>query len=286
MASLNDLAKKVRNTKNRQSQGFLRTESLNTDGTSYAITTVNKSSGYFQINDEDLSGDADFTQGYEIYVDGSTDNDGAYHVSNVVTGDFDGEGDADDTRIFVRETIENGDANDGTIYTDKDYDYRNVGRIMDSSFNAEPVASDADQDGRESSQLFDVTLSFTMMQTSNEELSLLTDLALPDSEGGRFYANGHYIYFSGTNQVSTADVNAAVVDDPDFRKDGALSFGTGAGELDDPNGMLFENVLFKPSAEIDLSGEASMLPIEFTGRLPLSEVGSLDNDQTITISPS
>ena len=166
------------------------------------------------------------------------------------------------------------------------YEFRNVGRIMDSSFNSEPVASDADQDGRESSQLFDITVSFTMMQAANEELSLLTDLALPTDATN--YPNGHSLYFSGDNQLSTTELNSALNGDnePDY-----TVLGDDSSEPADPNGFYFKNVLLKPSAEIDLSGETSMLPIEFTGRVPLDVFLDFDDDSVedgnhINISPT
>jgi len=166
------------------------------------------------------------------------------------------------------------------------YEFENVGRIMDSSFNAEPVASDADQDGRESSQLFDITVSFTMMQASNEELSLLTELALPTDETN--YPNGHSIYFSGDNQLQTSTLNSNLTTDehPDY-----TVFGDTTTDPSDPDGVYFRNILLKPSAEIDLSGETSMLPIEFTGRLPLSafegfDDNSLEDGNHINVSPA
>jgi len=284
MASLSDLAKKIRNTVNRQSQAFLRVESLDKDGDSYSIDEVDTSGDTFTVYDVDLSSDNKFTQGYYIYVDGSTGNDRRYEISSVATGDFDNEADTTDSRISVVESVEDSTAA-GTIYPDKDYEYTNMGRIMDASFNAESVTSDADQDGRESTQLYDVTVSFTLMQSSNEELSLLPDLAMPDTHGYRFYGNGHYVYFSGDNQTATSDVNAAITNDPDPSLDGTLTFGSSVGQLDDPQGLLFQNVLLNPGTEIDLSGDQGMIPIEFTGRIPLDEVVTLDSDQTITISP-
>ena len=166
------------------------------------------------------------------------------------------------------------------------YEFENMGRITDSSFNAEPVASDMDQDGRESSQLFDITVSITMMQASNEELSLLEELALPTDSTN--YANGHSIYFSGDNQLSTSELNNNLNtnDHPDY-----TVLGDTSSSPSDPNGIYFRNVLLKPSAEVNLSGETSLIPFEFTGRLPLSafsgfDDNSLEDGNHINVSPT
>jgi len=160
--------------------------------------------------------------------------------------------------------------------SEKDFEFVNMGRIMGGSFNAEPIASDADQDGRESSQLFNITVSFTMMQASNEEMSLLSELALPSDATN--YPNGHTLYFSGS-KLLTSDLNASLtsgvsgVDDdlPDY-----TVLGTDGG-VEDPDGLLFKNVLLKPGAEISLDSETSLLPVEFTGRLPLDALSGFDD---------
>lgn len=166
--------------------------------------------------------------------------------------------------------------NDGGSPAAIEYSYANFGRFMNASFSSEPVTSSADQDGRESSQLFNITVTFALMQTSNEELSLLSELALPDGGTLDRYANGHTIYFSGDNQVTTSDMNNAV-----DSSTGDLDMGT----LSDPDGLLFENVLLKPSPDIDLTGEESSIGLEFTGIVETQELDDLDTTQTITVSP-
>jgi len=150
-----------------------------------------------------------------------------------------------------------------------------------SSSSSDSIASSGDQDGRESAQLFDITVSLALMQTSNLELSLLSELAMPDPGELDRYLNGHTLYFSGDNQVTTADVNNAL-----DTATGELSFGTNAGELDDPDGLLFKNVLFKPSPDIDLAGDESSIGLEFTGTVETQELEGLENTQTINISPA
>lgn len=166
--------------------------------------------------------------------------------------------------------------NDGGSPASIVYSYVNLGRFMNASFTSEPVTSSADQDGRESSQLFDITVSLALMQTSNVELSLLSEFAQPDPGTLDRYLNGHTLYFSGDNQVTTADMNNAI-----DSSSGALNFST----LSDPDGLLFKNVLLKPSPDIDLAGEESTIGLEFTGTVETSELDDLDTSQTILISP-
>jgi len=178
-------------------------------------------------------------------------------------------------QAFLRIETEKDSDSDGTVDT-IEYSYANMGRFMNASFTSEPVTSSADQDGRESSQLFNITVSLALMQTSNTELALMEELAIPDPGTLDKYLNGHTIYFSGSNQVTTADMNNAV-----DSSTGDLDFTT----LDDPDGLLFKNVLLKPSPDIDLSGEESSIGLEFTGTVETQELNDLDTSQTILVSP-
>lgn len=143
---------------------------------------------------------------------------------------------------------------------DGGYMFTNMGRVMNGSFTTDPITSSADQDGRESSQLFQVTVSFAMMQTSNAELSLLDELAMPSDVTN--FPNGHRLYISGS-KLKTSTLNSNLIGsganqgDPDYT---SLS-------AEDPDGIYFKNILFKPSPEIDLSGDESSIGVEFTGRL-------------------
>jgi len=178
-------------------------------------------------------------------------------------------------QAFLRIETEVDTGTDGNVDA-IEYSFVNVGRFMNASFSSEPVTSSADQDGRESSQLFNITVTLALMQTSNAELSLLEDLANPPLGELGTYANGHTIYFSGSNQVTTADMNNAV-----DTSTGDLDLAT----LSDPDGLLFENVLFKPSPDIDLSGEESSIGLEFTGTVETQELSDLDTTQRILVSP-
>lgn len=146
------------------------------------------------------------------------------------------------------------------------YIFRNMGRVMNGSFSSEPVTSSADQDGRESSQLFNITVSFAMMQTSNEELALLDELAMPSDT--THFSNGHSIYVSG-GKLLTSTLNGALDGngDPDYTTLNA----------DDPDGLFFKNVLLKPSPDINLAGEESSVGIEFTGRLETDALSGFDD---------
>ena len=170
--------------------------------------------------------------------------------------------------------------NDGGSPPSITYSWNNMGRFMNASFSSEPVTSSADQDGRESSQLFNITVTLALMQTSNTELALMQELAIPDPGELDRYLNGHTLYFSGSNQVTTADMNNAI-----DSSTGETTFGTGSDNLDDPDGLLFKNVLLKPSPDIDLSGEESSIGLEFTGIVETQELTDLDTTQTIVISP-
>jgi hypothetical protein len=281
MAFLSQLQKKIQNTANRQSQVFLRTEQLDTNGPSYAVDNVSTADDYFEVYEADLRQDG-LASGQKIYVDNSTGNDSVYTVKLVSVGEFGGQG-GSDTRIETEEPIEDETA-DGTIYLQKEYSYVNLGRVVDVSFTAEPLSSDADQDGRESAQTFDCTVQVTMMQASEVEMSLLPQLSMPSTQGYDFYRNGHTLYFSGQPQITESDVNDAVVHDPDPMLNGNLVFGDQSDQLDDSRGLHFSEVMLKPTAEVNLQGENSLLPIEFTGRIVNDAFASIDTSQTFRIS--
>jgi len=179
------------------------------------------------------------------------------------------------SQAFLRTEEEVDNDGDGSVDV-IEYDIVNMGRFMNASFSFESIASSPDQDGRESAQLFDITVSLALMQTSNLELSLLSELALPDPGELGKYQNGHTIYFSGDNLVTTVDVKNAL-----DNSNGDLDVPS----LDDPDGLLFKNALLKPSPDIDLSGEESSIGLEFTGRVETQELNDLDSTQTINISP-
>jgi hypothetical protein len=169
--------------------------------------------------------------------------------------------------------------------SERDFSFVNLGRIMDASFNAEPVTSEQDQDGRSSTQLWDITVSFVMMQASPEEISVLDELSIPtDPNDNGLYPNGHTLYFSGSNQVTTSDMNSALTDD-DLSGIGTNEALPDLAALSDPNGIIFENVLLNPGAEISLDSEVGTIPVEFTGRVALSELSDIETSQKITISP-
>jgi hypothetical protein len=166
------------------------------------------------------------------------------------------------------------------VWTGSSFEFRNVGRVVDSSFTAEPITSDADQDGRESAQVFDITVGFSMMQASETELSLLEELSMPTDTAN--FQNGHSIYVSGTNQISESTLNSNL--------DGSGNPDYSSLHTEDPRGIYFKNVLLKPTAEINLMGENSMIPIEFTGRVPNDVFSGFDDTSAsdanhVVISP-
>ena len=148
-----------------------------------------------------------------------------------------------------------------------------MGRVINSSFTAEPVTSSQDQDGRGSAELFDITVSFALLQTSNEELSLSDALAVPPDRED--FSNGHYIYVSGS-KISTSELLKATYSTNSFPDYTVL--GDPSNEPYDPDGLYFRNVLLKPSPDIDLSGEESMIGVEFTGRVSTEQMNGLDDE--------
>lgn len=294
MAQVVDLRRRVRNTLNRTSQAFIRSESLNKDGNTYAITDVDTANDSFTISG-DQTGDPNLTQDYHIWVYGSTGNDAIFQINSV---SLDGSG---DTEIFTVESIEDPTI-DGTIAVDKDYDYVNFGRVKETSIETEVVQSDMDQDGRTSSNLLEFNVSMTLQQARNTELSIQGKLNQPPSDGPHsantltyprgydFYPNGHFVYFSGDQGITTAQVNNAVNDTNATRDDGELLTQTDiVGQEDihkDVDGILFQNVLISPGPTLDLSGGQNLISIEFGGTVHFDELNSLETDRKISMSPS
>jgi hypothetical protein len=152
-----------------------------------------------------------------------------------------------------------------------------------------------DQDGRTSTKLFGFTASFALQQGTNEELSILPDLTRPKLGGNRslynrgynLYNNGHFVYFSGDSQVTTAMVNNAILDSNVSAQNGELLTTDPTKDLsDDRNGILFQNVLLSSEASFDLSGGESIIPVEFEGETKLSALRSLNHDRKILVSIS
>jgi hypothetical protein len=143
---------------------------------------------------------------------------------------------------------------------------------MNGSFTSEPVTSSADQDGRESSQLFNITVSFALMQTSNAEMALLDELAMPSDTTN--FPNGHRIYVSG-GKLQTSQLNSSLTGDgdPDY-----TTLGDDSSDPHDVDGLYFKNVLLKPSPDIDLSGEESSIGLEFNGRLETDALSGFDDN--------
>lgn len=156
---------------------------------------------------------------------------------------------------------------DGTNYT-----FRNMGRVMNASFESSPVTSSADQDGRESSQLFEITVSFALMQTSNTELALMEELAMPTDETN--FPNGHRLYVSGS-KLQTSTLNNNLTSSVTGLQDGQPDYTQLSSE--DPDGIYFRNVLLKPSPEIDLGGEESSIGVEFTGTVEHDAFAGFDD---------
>jgi len=285
MAQVTDLRRRFRNTLNRTSQAFLRAESLNT-ASSASIIAVDTASDTFTV-----SGDQTGSVQTHIWVDGSTANDAIFTVASASTN---GSGDTD---ISVEESIKDGTA-DGSVVFEKTYEYRNMGRVKEVSVETDMVGSDMDQDGRTSAQLLEFSVSQTLQQGSNEELSRVPDLNRPPiggnttlyPRGQELYRNGHFVYFSGNQQVTTGQVNAAVLDSVVPAEDGELQTQADISSVEDLhedlNGILFQNVLLDVGPSLDLSAGQSVITIEFGGTVQFDVLDSLDSDRKIAMSPS
>jgi len=254
MASLQNLQQNFRNTVSRQSQVFLLTEQVDTGGPSYTIVDVDKSNDVFTI-DGDQTGNSEFAPGEVFYVVGSSGNDGLYTVDS---RSLDGSGDTD---VTVVEDVVDA-STDGTVYIQKKFEWRNVGRVMDTGISMDVNASDPDQHGRESAGEIDVTFSMSMMQAANVSLAQIPNLEEPDTGGYGNYLHGHRLYLSGRASVSESEINSAT-----DAQTSAITFGTGANELDDPQGIRFDDVLLKVTSELDLNGDESVISVEFTGEI-------------------
>jgi len=172
------------------------------------------------------------------------------------------------------------------VHTGSNYEFRNMGRIAEASFSSDAEASDADQHGRESAQLLNITVSFSMMQASNFELSLLGELAMPSDEAN--FSNGHAIYASGSRLVeSDLNDNLTGDGDPDY-----TVLGDTTDDPADPDGIYFKNVLLKPTPDIDLMGDESVIGVEFTGLISYDEFSDFHSSPLtsdgnhIVVSPS
>lgn len=142
------------------------------------------------------------------------------------------------------------------------YLFRNMGRVINGSFETSPVTSSMDQDGRESSQLFEMTVSFALIQSSNVELALMEELAMPTDDTN--FPNGHRIYISGS-KLQTSTLNNNLTSGVSGLQDGQPDYTQLSSE--DPDGIYFRNVLLKPSPTIDLAGEESTIGLEFTAKV-------------------
>ena len=159
-------------------------------------------------------------------------------------------------------------------YNGASYEFVNAGRITGTNVTIDEVAGDMDQDGREDSEMHDVTVSFTLQQASNKELSIIPDFVRPTPEDQ--FENGHVLYFTGS-KISTSEVNNNLDSDlPDY-----TVFGDTSSEPSDPEGLVFVDAILKVTGEMDLTGGDSVITLEFTMRIRNSEFSDFD-DETAT----
>lgn len=147
------------------------------------------------------------------------------------------------TTAFIRRTIDDG----GGIGVDT-YEYKTFGRIKNAGINFEPVVTEKDTAGREIELAWDVTATFVMMQTTDDEIAVMGSLAEPD-DNATLYDNGYFVFFSDEPQTTST-----------------VYLGEADG-LPSVLGFGFDNVLIKPTLSVQLNAEESMITIEFSGRI-------------------
>lgn len=140
-----------------------------------------------------------------------------------------------------------------------------LGRAKNISINFEPVNSEADSQGRVSTMGYNVTATFTMMQTTAADLDVAFALAAPaDGEDG---AGGFNLFFSNVTMGEAA----------------ALAAWNSASPSDiDGVGLIGAIVQVGPN--LDFSGGESGIVCTVTGRIPADRVRAFSTTRKITLA--
>jgi hypothetical protein len=133
-----------------------------------------------------------------------------------------------------------------------------VGIVKDTSFAFEPVVYGPDNSGREFVKMFDVTISFALMQTGNNELQNLSAMASPSGNGLLLILTDKPV-LDPVSPDTWADVVGAV---PITSK------------------IQVTNVSIKPTGMLNFSREESMITCEATFTVEVEEL-----DKLYTASP-
>lgn len=136
------------------------------------------------------------------------------------------------------------------VYDDANVVWQDIGQVKGVDLSWEPVNTEADTGGRTKMLAADVTITFVMQQTSDQELGAL------DSLSGNSTTNGH--------QFKVTESNTAAAD-----------AGTAAG-------YEFNNCLANITGSVSFNGDESTMTVEINGRVPISELVNLGSTQTLT----
>jgi hypothetical protein len=129
-----------------------------------------------------------------------------------------------------------------------------LGRMKELSLNFEPINSAPDSQGQANTMGFNMTASFTLMQTAPADLAAAFALAAPaDDEDG---VGGFNLLF--TNTVMS-EIDAATV----------YELGdVGGSDTERAKGIALVNALVQVGPQLNFSGEESGVPCTVTARIP------------------
>jgi hypothetical protein len=130
--------------------------------------------------------------------------------------------------------------------------WHTLGHIESLTINAEPVSQGMDTHKREFQVAVMVTVEFTMKQTDYAtEIANLDALAVP-------VTNGH--------NIKITDCGVTGVDQPTLNTN-----------VDAAAGVEFTGAQPQVGLQLDFGGETSLIPVSFSGQIPLSEFIKIGN---------
>lgn len=139
--------------------------------------------------------------------------------------------------------------------------YLSLGIVRGISVNTEPVTSEQDSLGRSKTLSANVTVSLTLMQTGDEELSNIGFLADPSIADVDAWANGLTLVLTESGTTPSA------LEEAEYE-----------GEK-----FTFTNCLPQVTLELDFNGETEgIIQLEIQGRIPISQLSNFGTTKTIT----
>lgn len=133
----------------------------------------------------------------------------------------------------------------GVYISDDGSSFNDPGRVRDVSFDWEAVTGSADTGGRQKTRAFDVTLTFTLMQSSAATLGGVASLANPTGDG---------LTLAFTSSIVEPDASTGAITNAEFT---------------------FHGCLPEVSGSIPFNGDETAIPVTVRGRVPVSEFQSL-----------